>query len=145
MDEEMVLVERARAGSEEAFAGIVRIHQGRIRAFLGRYLRDRDAVDDLAQEVFLAAYRSLSTFKGDSSLSIWLLGIARHRALAHLRSEARRRAREAGSLQAALSEWRLRRFEEIPFDASLEERRTAALATLRPQAAQPRRGRNFQQ
>lgn len=137
MDEELVLVEQARAGSEEAFTDIVRLHQGRIRAFLGRYLRDRDAVDDLAQETFLTAFRSLATYKGDSPLSIWLIGIARHRALVYLRSEARRRARETGSLQAALSEWRLRRFEDIPFDASLEDRRTAALAECIRQLPEP--------
>ncbi len=128
MDEESILVEQARAGSEDAFARLVALHQGRVRAWLGRYVRHRDAVDDLAQDVFLAAYRSLDGYKGDAAVSIWLLGIARHRALAWLRDEARLRAREAGTLGTALAGWRLQRLDTEPFDPAGEERRVSALA-----------------
>jgi RNA polymerase sigma-70 factor (ECF subfamily) len=101
--DEAKLLEGARAGSEEAFCRLVRLHQGRIRAFLSAYARNPDVADDLAQEVFLTAFQSLRTYKGDAPLGLWLLGIARHRALRYLRDEARRRAREGGKLAAVLA------------------------------------------
>ena len=49
-----------------------------------RYIRSRvspryDQVDDLVQEVFLAAWGSLSNYRGDGPLQAWLMGIARHK------------------------------------------------------------------
>jgi RNA polymerase sigma-70 factor (ECF subfamily) len=48
------------------------------------YARDRlaprvDLVDDVVQDVFLAALNSLSAFQGQSSVRVWLMGIARHK------------------------------------------------------------------
>jgi RNA polymerase sigma-70 factor (ECF subfamily) len=117
MDEEK-LIERARQGSLEAFTEILREHQGRVRAYLNRYVRAREVVDDLAQDVFLTAYRSLGSYRGDAPLAVWLLGIARHRALMLLREEGRRKAREGQKLEQSLAEWKCRRVEEAP----LEER-----------------------
>lgn len=60
-----------------------------------RYIRSRlvprtDLVDDLVQEVFLAAWDNLHSFRGASSLRSWMLGIARHKVEAHYRRELRR-------------------------------------------------------
>lgn len=60
-----------------------------------RYVRYRlmpraDLVDDLVQEVFLAAWDNLDSFRGTSSLKNWMLGIARHKVEAHYRKELRR-------------------------------------------------------
>src|SRR5262245_7201978 len=108
MDEAGWIAE-ARKGSREAFTELVRLHQGRIRAYLGRQLRQQETADDVAQEVFLAAYRSLSSYRGEVPFALWLLGIARNSALMQLRGELRRRAREAG-LREALAEWQLAAF-----------------------------------
>ena len=102
MDDEAGLIEAARGGSEEAFCALVRAHQGRVRTYLSRYLSRPEAADDLAQEAFLTAYHSLPSYKGDAPFGLWLLGIARHHALRHLRDERRRRARETGRLRAVL-------------------------------------------
>ena len=104
MDDEARWIEESLSGSDEAFCRLVRVHQGRVRTFLLRYVHRPDLVDDLAQEVFLTAYHSLRTYKKDSPLAVWLLGIARHQALRHLRDEGRRRARESGRLRTVLSE-----------------------------------------
>ena len=45
-----------------------------------------DLVDDLVQEIFLAAWGNLSKFRGDSSLQNWILGIARHKVETHYRN-----------------------------------------------------------
>lgn len=105
MDYDGQLVERVRAGSEEASAELLRRHQAQVRAYLTRFVRDREMVRDLAQETFLAAYRHLDSWRGEAPLRLWLLSIARNQALMHLREEARRRARQAASLEAAAAAW----------------------------------------
>ena len=110
--EEATLLAKAQRGSEEAFTGLVRLHQGAVRAYLGRSTRDREVVDDLAQEVFVTAYRKLASFRGDASLRSWLLGIACNHWLAFLRGEQRRLARHEKRLQLELSRWQAKRVEE---------------------------------
>ncbi|HVE39628.1 MAG TPA: sigma-70 family RNA polymerase sigma factor [Planctomycetota bacterium] len=95
----------AAAGTSEDFCRILRLHQGRVRAYLRRYVLEADLADDLAQETFLVAYRSFPHRNPAAPLDLWLLGIARHRALTHLRDEARRRSHEARGLKAALAAW----------------------------------------
>jgi len=108
----------------EDFGEILRLHQGRVRAYLRRYVFDPDMADDLAQETFLAAYRSLSGRNPAAPVDLWLLGIARNRALAYLRDEARRRAL-ARPLRAALAAWGAARVESTGSQQS--EREVSAL------------------
>ena len=126
MSDETKLIEEASLGSVEAFSALVELHQGRVRAYIGRYLRNSDIVDDLAQEVFISAFRTLKTFKGDSPLSIWLIGIAKNRALTYLRDESRRRTRESGRFEAQMAGWRLDQAQGGP-DESTCERELSAL------------------
>ncbi len=94
-EEESAFIAQAQRGSIDAYAALVREHQAPIRRYLTRYLRDAVAADDLAQDVFVLAFRDLSAFEGRTRLAGWLFGIARHRASMHVRSESRRRARAA--------------------------------------------------
>src|SRR5687768_3175819 len=121
------LLEQSRRGSTQAFAGIVRQYQSRVRAYLARYVRDRDAVEDLAQDTFLQAYRSLSNYRAESSLGVWLIGIARNVALMHVRDQARRRHRESEALQSALGRWLA---DSIERDASRLADREQTLTAL---------------
>ena len=127
VDDPEELLEQSRRGSTQAFAGIVRQYQSRVRAYLARYVRDRDAVEDLAQDTFLLAYRSLSSYRGESSLGVWLSGIARNVALMHVRDQARRRFRETEALQAALGRWLA---EAVEKDASRLTDRDQTLRAL---------------
>ena len=63
-----------------AFGELVRRHQSAVRNFT-RNLTGGDAAlaDDLAQETFIQAYRSLSRYRGESAFPTWLLGIAHNR------------------------------------------------------------------
>jgi len=127
VDDESRLIDESLEGSEEAFCRLVRLHQGRIRTYLLRYVHRVDLVDDLAQEVFLTAYHSLRTFKRDAPLSLWLLGIARHQALRHLRDEGRRRARESGRLREILAAFQADEAERAGGDDAAFDREMAAL------------------
>jgi RNA polymerase sigma-70 factor (ECF subfamily) len=123
-DEEAKLVEDARRGSEDAFTELLRRHQARVRTYLARFVRDRAVIDDLGQETFLAAYRRLSTYRGEVPLGPWLLGIARNAALSYLRAEERRRQREGRKVQAALAGWLAAHLEST---ASEDGREVSAL------------------
>lgn len=128
MEQELKLINRARAGDREAFTELVLLHQGRVRAYLGRFVRIPDVVDDLAQDVFLSAFRTLHSFKDEAPFDIWLIGIARHRALDFLRSESRRHARLANRLESALQNWHADRLES---ETGQDARRLAEMQALR--------------
>jgi RNA polymerase sigma-70 factor (ECF subfamily) len=84
-----ILDEVAR-GNRDAFRGIVRTYSLPLRSYLASQTHNLDDVDDLAQEVFLAAYRNLDTFQRGDDFGAWLRGIARHKLLDHVRRSARR-------------------------------------------------------
>lgn len=90
-----LLVEAYRTGKPGAFDAIVRAHQDRVYAFCARMLSDREEAFDMAQDVFLSAYRNLDAFRGDSSLSTWLLRIAANRCLNRIRQKKTAAGREA--------------------------------------------------
>jgi RNA polymerase sigma-70 factor, ECF subfamily len=80
---EDVLVRRAAGGETPAFAELLRRHQGKVRGLLLRLCGDRTLADDLAQEVFLRAYRGLWGFEGRSSFGTWLYRISYNAYLNH--------------------------------------------------------------
>lgn len=91
------LLERIRlADDRAAFGELVRRHQSAVRRFL-RHLTGGDAAqaDDLAQETFLQAHRSLARYRGEGALATWLLGIA------HNQWRNARRRRTDVALEAA--------------------------------------------
>lgn len=108
---EAALLIAAQAGSTSAFTRLVEAYQARVRGYLARWVRDPATVDDLGQEVFLAAWRNLSGFDGAVPIGAWFAGIARNQALTYLRGEQRRRARSGEVLDATLHEWRLKALE----------------------------------
>lgn len=63
--------------------------RGRLAAVAGAYARE-DA-DDLLQEIFLQIWRSMATFKGDSSIDTWSYRVALNTALTWRRTQARRK------------------------------------------------------
>jgi RNA polymerase sigma-70 factor (ECF subfamily) len=88
------LVEAFRQGKPGAFDAIVRAHQDRVYSFCARMLSDREEALDIAQEVFLSAWRNLDSFRGEAALSTWLLRIAANRCLNRIRRRKSAAGRE---------------------------------------------------
>jgi RNA polymerase sigma-70 factor (ECF subfamily) len=65
-----------RGIAAEAFDDLVRQHQRRVYRVLYLVVRDSDAADTLTQECFLRAYERRASFRGESRVDTWLLGIA---------------------------------------------------------------------
>ncbi len=84
------LVEQCRAGDEEACEALVRQYQERVFALISRMTGDPDRVEDIAQEVFLKAFRSLKSFRGGSRFYTWLYRITVNTVLNTMRSQGRR-------------------------------------------------------
>ena len=91
---ERQLVDAARGGDHRAFEALVLKYQDRIYRLIQRLVSGSDVVDDLAQEVFIRAYRSLGDFKGESSLYTWLYKIALNLCRNHYRTRGRKPAHE---------------------------------------------------
>src|SRR5215207_6413699 len=70
------LVESSLAGNREAFDVIVERHRRHVYQLCYRFVGNHEDASDLAQDVFIRAYRGLRTFKGQSSLGTWLYRIA---------------------------------------------------------------------
>lgn len=87
--EEQALVRRARAGDRQAFDGLVRLHFGRVYALLFRMLQNHEDAEDLAQESFVRAYRSLASFREEAAFPTWVGRIAVHLATEHHRRRGR--------------------------------------------------------
>lgn len=95
-DDDGGLVDQARSGDAKAFETLVRRYQRWVFTLALRMVGDRAEAEDLAQEIFLKAYRGLSGFKGTSRFSTWLYSIASHHCLNSLAARRRRSASATG-------------------------------------------------
>jgi RNA polymerase sigma-70 factor (ECF subfamily) len=84
------ILDEVMRGRTEAFGQIVRKYALPLRSYLASQVHHLDDVDDLAQEVFLAALESLPTFRRGDDFGAWLRGIARNKLLVYFRSQSRR-------------------------------------------------------
>jgi RNA polymerase sigma-70 factor (ECF subfamily) len=75
-DAERETVEACRRGEREAFDRLVLRYQRDVYRLCYRYVNNHEDANDLAQEVFLRAWRAIPRFRGESSLSTWLYRIA---------------------------------------------------------------------
>jgi len=70
------LIRRARSGDEDAFAELVMMHADRVYGALRRFGLDAAEADEVAQEVFVRAWRGLPRFEERARFSTWLYRIA---------------------------------------------------------------------
>jgi RNA polymerase sigma-70 factor (ECF subfamily) len=80
MDEEVGLLERLRAGDEEAFVVLVTRHHDSMLRLASSFVPNRAAAEEVVQETWLGVVRGIERFEGRSSLKTWLLRILVNRA-----------------------------------------------------------------
>jgi RNA polymerase sigma factor (sigma-70 family) len=106
-DEELVAQYRAKAGTGEAdslWNELFRRHHGRVALWCLRLSGDRESAADLAQDVFLKAFRYLDTYRGESRFSTWLYSIARNVCFNQIKSRAAKPEDGGELLLAALAD-----------------------------------------
>jgi len=87
--EERQLVRLAQEGSPAAFEELVSKYQSKVFSMALSFTRNREAADDLAQEVFLKAYLALPRFHGKSEFGTWLYRISINHIKDYLRKKGR--------------------------------------------------------
>ncbi len=88
--EEKDLIQRAKNGDQDAFGQLVLAHQNKIYTLCVHMVTDREEAADLAQEAFLKAWRSLTSFQGESSFATWMHRLTTNVCLDYLRKQSRR-------------------------------------------------------
>jgi RNA polymerase sigma-70 factor (ECF subfamily) len=81
--DEQALVERFHRGDDSAFDGIVARHSAEVAALANRLLGWPQDVDDVVQDIFVAAFTGLRTFRGASRLRTWLFTITLNTCRSH--------------------------------------------------------------
>jgi RNA polymerase sigma-70 factor (ECF subfamily) len=124
-------VEQCRNGQTRSFALIVTALQDKIVEFLYRMTRNREAAEDLGQEVFLRAYRLLDRYdRKKAAFSTWLFTLARNLCLDELR---KKRPLWVNLEDAAMAETSSDPDPHLQArDAELEQMIATAVATLDP-------------
>ena len=100
-EEEIGLIRKAKEGDTVAFAIMIRRYQNLVYATAFQILKDTGLAEDVAQEAFVAAFRSMPNLRTESSFPPWLRKITRNLALASRKEHRRFGAlEEAGVLQS---------------------------------------------
>lgn len=91
LDDDFSLVKRFIDGDESTFKLLVQRHKEKVRNIIYLTLSDTDAVDDIAQEVFITVYKNLKKFRFESQFTTWLYRITVNKCKDHLRKKTVRK------------------------------------------------------
>jgi RNA polymerase sigma factor (sigma-70 family) len=81
------IINRILNGEQSAFALLVKRYQNYVFTLVLRFTDNREDAEEIAQDTFVKAYRSLADFRGDSKFSTWLFTITRTTCLSFLRKK----------------------------------------------------------
>lgn len=115
-DEQLVLV--VQEGNHEAYRLLVERHKNYVYTLILRMIGQRETAEDLAQDVFLRMYRSISAFRGESKFTTWLYRLTVNRVTDYRRSQSRR---PVFALMDKLKNWLSDRTEEPEYLAVKHE------------------------
>ena len=121
------LVELARQGCAISFRQLVELHHKPIRMYLAKHIRCSADVDDIAQDVFLVAFRQLNRFRGDSKFSTWLTGIAHNKALEFLRAKINEKNKQSDFQQVTIAKHQISSLKIQRHDFEFLENQLSAL------------------
>lgn len=85
------LIDALKSGDEQAFKSIVDAYQDMVYNTCLAIVKNEADAEDLAQEVFVQVFQSISSFKGESKLSTWIYRIATTKSLDHERKKKRKK------------------------------------------------------
>ena len=88
------LLERLKAGDEEAMAELAETYSSKIYQLAFRYLRNKEDAEEVTQDVLFKVYRKVGAFRGDAALSSWIYRITFNAAMSRLRTARYHRAQE---------------------------------------------------
>src|SRR3984885_6336341 len=81
------LIDQVLAGNQSAYADLVKRHQRFVFTLAMRFAKGREDAEEIAQDCFIKAYRSLSSFQGSSKFTTWLYSIVYTTAMTFLRKK----------------------------------------------------------
>lgn len=81
------LIDDVLSGDQSVYSELVKIHQSYVFSLAMRFTRKREDAEEVAQDTFVKAYRSLAQYKKESKFSTWLYTITYHTAMTHLRKK----------------------------------------------------------
>ena len=111
------LVEEILAGSVEHFSRLYDAYFPRVYRFALKRLRDPGEAEDVTQEVFLTVFSVLPSYRGDSSLLVWIFGITRNMVNRRFRRASHRMESIDGEAAERIS------IEQAPTDQAVDARR----------------------
>jgi RNA polymerase sigma-70 factor, ECF subfamily len=83
--DDLDLMRRLQAADASALRQLMARHHVRIFRFIARIVRNDAVAEEIANEVFLEAWRNAASFEGRANVTTWLYSIAHHRAVSSLR------------------------------------------------------------
>jgi RNA polymerase sigma-70 factor (ECF subfamily) len=104
---EQNLIHQLQAGKQAAFSCLLDDYQQRVFGICISFIPNKEDAEDVAQEVFLEVFKSISKFKGDSKLATWIYKIATNKCLEFIRKKNSKK--RFAFMQSILG-------NEIPFD-----------------------------
>ena len=81
------IISRVLKGEQNAYAELVNRYQAYVFTLVLRMIKSREDAEEVAQDVFVKAYRSLADFRGESKFSTWLYTIANTTSITFLRKK----------------------------------------------------------
>lgn len=81
------LISKVLSGDQQAYAGLVNRYQNYVFTLVLRFTKNREDAEEVSQDIFIKAYRALSSFRGASKFSTWLYTIVNTTCITFLRKK----------------------------------------------------------
>ncbi len=91
---DLSLVLASQKGDTTAFSNLVATYKSRVFGLAGKYARNHHELEDLAQDIFIKAWKGLPSFRGDAPFEHWLMRLAVRACYDFLRKNRSRREKE---------------------------------------------------
>ena len=131
---ELNLINQTLKGDRRAYRTLVELHHLNVFSLVMRIVQQRELAEEIAQDVFLKAFRSLQKFKGTSKFSTWLYRIASNEAITFINKLARQQSITSEELQTTI----INNLEsDVYFEGNeIQLKLQRAIATLPPKQQQ---------